>query len=104
MQDGDHDHRDEPRHDDRDETRRQRAYDLWEREGRPEGRADEHWRSAQRGDEVAADAVAGPTSGPQTPPGGPHAKPELTNASATPGAGALPDPEDPANSADSTSG
>jgi hypothetical protein len=79
---------------------RRRAYDLWEREGRPEGRADEHWRTAEHGDQPAAE----PASSPQTPPAGPHAKPELTNASATPGAGALPDPDDPANSADSTSG
>ena len=25
---------------------RERAYLIWEREGRPEGRAEEHWRSA----------------------------------------------------------
>jgi Protein of unknown function (DUF2934) len=32
----------------RDEERaiRERAYLIWEREGRPEGRAAEHWRSA----------------------------------------------------------
>lgn len=27
------------------------------------------------------------------PPAGPHAKPELTNPDATPGAGSLPDPD-----------
>jgi hypothetical protein len=27
---------------------RARAYDIWEREGRPEGRHDEHWRQAQQ--------------------------------------------------------
>jgi hypothetical protein len=26
----------------------QRAYDLWERAGRPEGRHDEHWEQAER--------------------------------------------------------
>ena len=96
MQDGDHDHLDQ-------EQRRRRAYDLWEREGRPDGRADDHWRAAEQGDARSGPA-SDPASGPDTPPGGPHAKPELTNASATPGAGALPDPEDPANSQDSTSG
>ncbi len=28
---------------------RERAYFLWEREGRPEGRAAEHWQAAERG-------------------------------------------------------
>ena len=26
---------------------RERAYAMWEQEGRPDGRADEHWRIAQ---------------------------------------------------------
>jgi len=31
----------------RDEERiRQRAYEIWEREGKPEGREDEHWTQA----------------------------------------------------------
>jgi len=29
-----------------DEIRRH-AYEIWEREGRPEGRAEEHWRQAE---------------------------------------------------------
>jgi hypothetical protein len=33
---------------------RERAYFLWEREGRPEGRADEHWRRAAAELEAAA--------------------------------------------------
>ena len=40
----------------------------------------------------------------KTPAAGPHAKPELTNDMATPGAGALPDPDDEANAQDSTTG
>jgi hypothetical protein len=32
---------------------RARAYDIWEREGRPDGRHDDHWRQAQR--ELAAE-------------------------------------------------
>jgi hypothetical protein len=38
----------------------QRAYELWEREGRPEGRHDHHWAEAER--QIAAeggDAGAG---------------------------------------------
>ena len=27
---------------------RQRAYEIWEREGRPEGRASVHWQEAER--------------------------------------------------------
>jgi hypothetical protein len=30
----------------RDEQIRQRAYEIWEREGRPHGRDEEHWRMA----------------------------------------------------------
>jgi hypothetical protein len=36
--------------DDREEQRRQRAYALWEQEGRPDGRHDMHWQQA--GDEA----------------------------------------------------
>ena len=39
----------------------------------------------------------------ERPAAGPHAKPDLTNKDATPGAGVLPDPEDPAAAPDSTS-
>ena len=34
--------------DDTEQSVREAAYFLWEREGRPEGRALEHWRAAQR--------------------------------------------------------
>ena len=45
---------------------KQRAYLLWEQEGRPEGRADEH--------RVRAEAeVAGVNSGEEAPPGTPGA-------------------------------
>jgi hypothetical protein len=33
---------------DRFERTRERAYFLWENEGRPEGRAEDHWRAAER--------------------------------------------------------
>jgi hypothetical protein len=43
---------------DRDEERRirERAYEIWEREGRPVGRAEEHWRQAAT--EIAAETSA----------------------------------------------
>jgi len=31
---------------DRDELIRRRAYAIWEKEGRPQGRHEEHWRQA----------------------------------------------------------
>ena len=40
-----------------DEAIRERAYHIWEREGRPDGRAYEHWVQAQI--ELAAEAGAG---------------------------------------------
>ncbi|TIS55073.1 DUF2934 domain-containing protein [Mesorhizobium sp.] len=39
---------------DRVERIRQRAYEIWEREGRPEGRAREHWDQAVQ--EIEAEA------------------------------------------------
>jgi hypothetical protein len=34
--------------DDREARIRARAYERWERDGRPEGRAEEHWAEAER--------------------------------------------------------
>ena len=34
--------------DDRDQQVKQRAYELWENEGRPSGRHDDHWDRARR--------------------------------------------------------
>ena len=34
--------------DDTDRRTRERAYFLWEQEGRPEGRANEHWHAARQ--------------------------------------------------------
>lgn len=41
---------------------RQRAYRLWEQEGRPEGQAEEHWRRAEA-------EVAGLNPGDEASPG-----------------------------------
>lgn len=48
---------------------RQRAHVLWEREGRPEHRAEEHWRRAER--EIADDEGLGmPGAADRLPEGG----------------------------------
>ena len=53
---------------DDDETLRRRAYEIWEREGRPEGRHAEHWAKAR--DEMSGTANPMPR---QTPaPGSPR--------------------------------
>lgn len=46
----------------------------------------------------------GAGGGEDYPAAGPHARPDLTNPMATPGAGLLPDPDDPSDAQDSTSG
>jgi hypothetical protein len=51
---------------------RRRAYELWEQEGRPEGRAEEHWSRAER-EVQAAGATAGLNPGSEAPPGTPGA-------------------------------
>ena len=45
---------------------RERAYSLWEQEGRPEGRAEDHWRRAE--------AEVGVNHGDEAPPGTPGAR------------------------------
>ncbi|NYZ17321.1 DUF2934 domain-containing protein [Azospirillum sp. RWY-5-1] len=53
-----------------DDTRiRDRAYELWESEGRPDGRHEEHWHQARReldgeGASSAADSAADSAPGP----------------------------------------
>ncbi|HEY0835645.1 MAG TPA: DUF2934 domain-containing protein [Azospirillum sp.] len=49
---------------------RERAYAIWEREGRPEGRHGEHWEQACR--ELSAEATVGGAT-PDTNPPGPDA-------------------------------
>ena len=52
---------------DRERLIRERAYMIWEREGRPDGRADVHWfqalRELQAEGRLAGPRVAGPQSG-----------------------------------------
>lgn len=58
-----------------DEQIRRRAYEIWEREGRPEGRESEHWRMAveelrarSAPQEVPAQRVRGPAQLDETSP------------------------------------
>ncbi|MGE7368961.1 DUF2934 domain-containing protein [Neorhizobium sp. NPDC001467] len=39
--------------DDREQQRRERAYKIWEDEGRPDGAHDDHWRRAEDQHELA---------------------------------------------------
>jgi hypothetical protein len=43
---------------------RERAYAIWEREGRPEGGAERHWAQAE--EELRAEASAASTAGTET--------------------------------------
>ncbi|MGO8917630.1 MAG: DUF2934 domain-containing protein [Stellaceae bacterium] len=54
---------------DRERLIRERAYEIWESEGRPKGRDVEHWRQAAAEIAAAAPAAATPPApAPQAPP------------------------------------
>lgn len=73
------------------EERRRRAYAIWEREGRPEGRHADHWDRAARqdGDTPLGQPGTPPEGAPRrTRPGtvpGPNAGSRATNRSRRPG-------------------
>jgi hypothetical protein len=58
------------------ETVARRAHEIWEQEGRPEGRHQEHWQTAERELSAGAKDDAGPepvagdedTAAPASPP------------------------------------
>ena len=60
--------------DEREDRIRQRAYEIWEREGRPEGREERHWDAAK--EEISIEESQGqatrpnPSAGPQDTSGG----------------------------------
>lgn len=62
--------------DERHERIRQRAYAIWEREGRPEGVKDRHWHQAA--EEIAAEEKQGAGGNVETGPG--PAKPRKPRA------------------------
>ena len=54
---------------DREQKIRERAYQIWEQEGRPNGLAQEHWERASR--EIGAEEGSDPnSSGDPAPPTG----------------------------------
>jgi hypothetical protein len=56
--------------DDREERIRSRAYELWEREGRPDGRQAEHWRQATAEVDAEERERAGGSGATGAPPSG----------------------------------
>lgn len=46
---------------------RQRAHALWEQEGRPLGRSEDHWRTAERQLQAERDAHHAPDPTPRPP-------------------------------------
>lgn len=58
---------------------KRRAYELWEEEGRPSGREEEHWRRAEQ--EIAAEA-RGEQPAPSASPGGDEAEAARARTSA----------------------
>ena len=51
------------------DTIRARAYQLWEQEGRPEGRHAEHWATAERESRQDGDEAGAPSDDLETDPG-----------------------------------
>jgi hypothetical protein len=51
---------------DREEKIRQRAYEIWQREGCPEGRAEEHWQMARTEIAMAEDQATATRPVPRT--------------------------------------
>jgi hypothetical protein len=65
---------------DREHQIRERAYSIWEAEGHPHGRADDHWhRAAHEVAETGADAAPA-----DAPTNGDGARAEMNGASAEP--------------------
>ncbi|MBK3735845.1 DUF2934 domain-containing protein [Azospirillum brasilense] len=58
---------------DRAERVRRRAHDIWEREGRPDGRHDEHWAQAEA---EVDDEIRAERRGEETESGAPDAPPK----------------------------
>lgn len=65
---------------DRESEIRSRAYELWERDGQPEGRAEEHWQEACEQYDARGKAAHRMETDPA-----------LNNPDSTPGTGMLPD-------------
>ena len=71
MENGSEHGRDPEDRNDRDELIRRRAYSIWEKQGRPDGKHDEHWRQAHDEMHGLEDAPAkAPNSPAHVAPGG----------------------------------
>lgn len=83
-------------HADREARVRERAYRLWEEEGRPEGRAEAHWREATR--QILAEEGQGDPDAAQSsrgiPPADPLRNPELVPPALDPEYPAITGPEE----------
>ena len=53
----------------RDDKVRERAYAIWEREGRPEGGAERHWAEAEEELRAEEQGMTEPSAVPATPEG-----------------------------------
>ena len=82
--------------DDRQNRIRQRAHEIWEQEGRPEGAHERHWRQAEN-EMAAADAkpVKKPAA-PRKPAAAKAARPAAAKAAAAPKPKAAARPKAPA--------
>lgn len=92
----------------RDREIERRAYEIWERNGRPEGREEEHWRQAEQelADERGGDEPPLPehyAPGEAGGPGEPEAGTDLPEALAQAGEG-VPDEREAGGSADPATG
>ncbi len=63
---------------DREARIRQRAYEIWQSEGRPEGRDVEHWQRAEA--EIMAEAGAAGEGSDRAPAGKPQSEPPAAEA------------------------
>jgi hypothetical protein len=52
---------------DREERQRERAYAIWEREGRPEGGAERHWAEAEEELRAEEQGMSDPSAAPAAP-------------------------------------
>ena len=75
---------------DREEKIRQRAYGIWEEEGHPHGRADDHWHRAAREVESPSPLQAEPTLSLQPAEAAPAKKAAPKRRKAATGAVAAP--------------
>lgn len=70
---------------DREARIRHRAYEIWEQEGRPEGRHDEHWQRARHEVDQASEPVSASAAARKRPAAAPKQVPAEAAKPAAPG-------------------